>query len=330
LFIKFVQSVSRGQALVIITAKDGESLAKPLLSSGNFVTASCTLQVPSTAGQVDAILGTFLSSNNGIKVDTRRIAEQCAGFGYTPRDLNILVQRALQHSAINGNNGPLDSDFQHAFTTFRPSRFSATKEKEVSWKSIGGLKNVKQVLSQTLLWPTRYASIFKQSPLRLRSGLLLYGYPGTGKTLLASAITSLVPSLTMIRVNGPELLNKYIGASERAVRDLFARASACAPSVIFFDEFESIAPKRGGDSTGVSDRVVNQLLTLMDGAEGLEGVYIVGATSRPDLIDGALLRPGRLDKSLEFGMPDVDERREVCSVKFIVDIEGDVRECKCR
>jgi peroxin-1 len=112
-------------------------------------------------------------------------------------------------------------------------------------------------------------------------------------------------------VKGPEILNKYIGASEKSVRDLFERASAAKPCILFFDEFDSIAPKRGHDSTGVTDRVVNQMLTEMDGAEGLDGVYVLAATSRPDLIDSALLRPGRLDKSLFCNMPDASERKDI-------------------
>jgi peroxin-1 len=117
--------------------------------------------------------------------------------------------------------------------------------------------------------------------------------------------------LNFISVKGPEILNKYIGASEKSVRDLFERAQAARPCILFFDEFDSIAPKRGHDSTGVTDRVVNQLLTQMDGAEGLSGVYVLAATSRPDLIDPALLRPGRLDKSLLCDMPNHDDRADI-------------------
>ena len=139
---------------------------------------------------------------------------------------------------------------------------------------------------------------------------MLFGYPGCGKTLLASAVAREC-SLNFVSVKGPELLNKYIGASEKSIRDLFERAKAAKPCVLFFDEFDSIAPRRGHDSTGVTDRIVNQLLTEMDGAEGLDGVYVLAATSRPDLIDPALLRPGRLDKSIICGVPNESERLEV-------------------
>lgn len=203
-------------------------------------------------------------------------------------------------------------DYSQAITGFTPAslRNVTLQSSTTKWDSIGGLHTTRQVLMETLQYPTTYAPIFAKCPLRLRSGLLLYGYPGCGKTLLASAVAGEC-GLNFISVKGPEILNKYIGASEKSVRDLFERAEAARPCVLFFDEFDSIAPKRGHDSTGVTDRVVNQLLTQMDGAEGLSGVYVLAATSRPDLIDPALLRPGRLDKSLLCDMPDVEERIDI-------------------
>lgn len=148
-------------------------------------------------------------------------------------------------------------------------------------------------------------------PLRLRTGVLLFGPPGCGKTHVARAAVA-AAGARCITVKGPELLNKYIGASEAAVRAVFARARAASPCVLFFDEFDSLAPSRGADSTGVTDRVVNALLTEIDGAEGLEGVVVVAASSRPDLVDAALLRPGRLDRMVYCGPPSgADERRAV-------------------
>lgn len=161
--------------------------------------------------------------------------------------------------------------------------------------------------------------------MRLRSGILLYGYPGCGKTLLASAIAGQC-GLNFISIKGPEILNKYIGASEQSVRELFERAQAAKPCILFFDEFDSIAPKRGHDSTGVTDRVVNQMLTQMDGAEGLDGVYVLAATSRPDLIDSALLRPGRLDKSVICDMPNYEDRLDILrSITTKMDLADDVK-----
>ncbi|KAK6864609.1 ATPase [Apiospora arundinis] len=243
--------------------------------------------------------------------------------GYMPGDLLLLVSRARNEALIRSVSEGAESksldiiqlsriDFDNALKGFTPAslRNVTLQTSTTTFASIGGLRETRRVLLETLQYPTKYAPIFAQCPLRLRSGLLLYGFPGCGKTLLASAVAGEC-GLNFISVKGPEILNKYIGASEKSVRDLFERASAAKPCVLFFDEFDSIAPKRGHDSTGVTDRVVNQLLTQMDGAEGLSGVYVLAATSRPDLIDPALLRPGRLDKSLLCDFPDLDDRIDI-------------------
>lgn len=238
--------------------------------------------------------------------------------GYSPADLSLLVARARNESLIRTISSTDSSattlsitpvDFTSALKNFTPSslRNVTLTHSTTTFAAVGGLEATRNTLLETLLYPTKYAPIFKSSPLRLRSGLLLYGFPGCGKTLLASAVAGEC-NLNFISVKGPEILNKYIGASEKSVRDLFERAQAAKPCVLFFDEFDSIAPKRGHDSTGVTDRVVNQMLTQMDGAEGLDGVYVLAATSRPDLIDPALLRPGRLDKSLLCDMPTHSDR----------------------
>ena len=249
----------------------------------------------------------------------------CAGQtdGYMPRDLVLLVSRIKNEALIRSIDGEQDRtydsgivltkhDFQKAVKGFIPAslRNVTLQSSKTTFDSIGGLHETRRILLETLQYPTTYAPIFAQCPLRLRSGLLLYGYPGCGKTLLASAVAGEC-GLNFISVKGPEILNKYIGASEKSVRDLFERAESAKPCVLFFDEFDSIAPKRGHDSTGVTDRVVNQLLTQMDGAEGLSGVYVLAATSRPDLIDPALLRPGRLDKALLCDMPSFDDRLDI-------------------
>lgn len=243
--------------------------------------------------------------------------------GYMPSDLVLLVSRARNESLIRTISSTSDNDSSPALTLTPPDfanalrNFIPTSLRNVplttsttTFSSIGGLASIRTTLLETIAYPIKYAPIFAASPLRLRSGLLLYGYPGCGKTLLASAVAGEC-GLNFISVKGPEILNKYIGASEKSVRDLFERAQAAKPCVLFFDEFDAIAPKRGHDSTGVTDRVVNQMLTQMDGAEGLEGVYVLAATSRPDLIDPALLRPGRLDKSLLCDMPNREDREDI-------------------
>ncbi|KAK3677703.1 Peroxisome biosynthesis protein pex1 [Recurvomyces mirabilis] len=260
-----------------------------------------------------------------IKIDPELDLLDIAGQtdGYMPGDMHLLVSRARSEALIRSLSfTPTTdsddavilnaSDFASALKGFTPAslRGVTLHASTTTFASIGGLTQTRATLLETLQYPTTYAPLFAKCPLRLRSGLLLYGYPGCGKTLLASAVAGEC-GLNFISVKGPEILNKYIGASEKSVRDLFARAQAARPAVLFFDEFDSIAPRRGHDSTGVTDRVVNMLLTMMDGAEGLQGVYVLAATSRPDLIDPALLRPGRLDRSLICDMPDLDERLDI-------------------
>ncbi|KAJ2817506.1 Peroxisome biosynthesis protein pex1, partial [Coemansia furcata] len=224
--------------------------------------------------------------------------------GYAPADLRALYGRAAHEAAVRAVAQGADTvqvaadDLARALVGFQPLalRGVAVQTSTTRWSNIGGLVDTRRQLRETLELPARYAAVFASSPLRLRSGVLLYGFPGCGKTLLASAVAREC-GLSFVATKGPELLSKYIGSSEQAVRDLFRRAAAAAPCVLFFDEFDAIAPRRGHDNTGVTDRVVNQFLTEMDGAEGLAGVYVLAATSRPDLIDPALLRPGRLDKA---------------------------------
>ncbi|CAN7997260.1 unnamed protein product [Ixodes hexagonus] len=240
--------------------------------------------------------------------------------GCLARDLVAILDRATHSaclaSADDGDMNNLvltDDDFESALEEFCPSSLRGLNlrtEDTLSWDDAGGLEGVKKTLQEVFFWPTKYPELFANCPIRPLSGLLLYGAPGTGKTLLAGIVASEC-GVNFISIKGPELLSKYIGASEQAVRNVFQRAQSAKPCIIFFDEFDSIAPRqvqRGHDSTGVTDRVVNQLLTLLDGVETSTGVYVLAATSRPDLIDPALLRPGRLDKCLHCPLPTTEER----------------------
>lgn len=242
----------------------------------------------------------------------KQISKRCDG--YLPVDLVQLIERSIHCSFIRdaADERVLPEDFYAAQENFMPARLKgvALLQSELSWSDVGGLDEVLQALKETFEWPIKYSALFSKTCLKPRSGCLLYGPPGCGKTLLAGAMAGEL-GINFIGVKGPELLNKYIGASEQAVRDLFSRASAAAPCILFFDEFESIAPQRGHDSTGVTDRVVNQLLTQLDGVESLKGVAILAATSRPDLVDKALLRPGRLDKCLLCKLPGETERYQI-------------------
>lgn len=176
----------------------------------------------------------------------------------------------------------------------------APKIPSVSWHDVGGLQEVKREILETIQLPLEHPELLSLG-LR-RSGLLLHGPPGTGKTLLAKAVATEC-SLTFLSVKGPELINMYVGQSEENVREVFARARAAAPCIIFFDELDSLAPSRGrsGDSGGVMDRVVSQLLAELDGLHSTQDVFVIGATNRPDLLDPALLRPGRFDKLVFVG-----------------------------
>jgi len=172
------------------------------------------------------------------------------------------------------------------------------------------LEEARRALEEAVVLPARHPALFAKLPLRPRSGVLLYGPPGCGKTHLAHALAR-ATGLRIITVKGPELLDKFIGASEAAVRRVFDTAAAAAPSVLFLDEFDSLAPRRGADSTGVTDRVVNQLLCQLDGIEVLSGVAVLAASTRPDLIDPALLRPGRLDRRVLCGLPHLHARASI-------------------
>ncbi|XP_034015996.1 peroxisome biogenesis factor 1 isoform X2 [Thalassophryne amazonica] len=238
--------------------------------------------------------------------------------GYTPQDLALLLERAIHANIVKRGHSDHGlclswADFVQALKGFIPPSLWGVElhtPSGVGLEGVGGLKEVRQQLMDTIILPAKYPVLFSKLPIRHRSGILLYGAPGTGKTLLARAIAR-ESGMNFISIKGPELLSKYIGASEQRVRDVFQRAQAAKPCILFFDEFDSLAPRRGHDSTGVTDRVVNQLLTQLDGVEGLQGVYMLAATSRPDLIDPALLRPGRLDKSLYCPPPDLEARVEI-------------------
>lgn len=207
-------------------------------------------------------------------------------------------------------------DFDTAVDTARMNfadAIGAPKIPSVSWEDVGGLTNVKDALIETIQLPLERPELFAKG-MKKRSGILFYGPPGTGKTLLAKAIATEF-SLNFFSVKGPELLNMYIGESEANVRRVFQRARDARPCVVFFDELDSVAPKRGnqGDSGGVMDRIVSQLLAELDGMNGGEensgGVFVIGATNRPDLLDTALLRPGRFDKMLYLGVSDTHEKQ---------------------
>jgi len=210
-----------------------------------------------------------------------------------------------------------EDDFRDALKGIEPSalREVFVEVPDTTWENVGGLEDTKERLRETIQWPLEYPEVFESMDLESAKGVLLYGPPGTGKTLLAKAVANEANS-NFISVKGPELLNKYVGESEKGVREVFEKARSNAPTVVFFDEIDSIAGQRGRSmsDSGVGERVVSQLLTELDGIEELEDVVVVATTNRPDLIDSALLRPGRLDRHVHVPVPDEDARRAIFDV----------------
>jgi transitional endoplasmic reticulum ATPase len=208
-------------------------------------------------------------------------------------------------------------DFLGAFREMEPSalREVLVQTPNVKWEQVGGAEEAKRELRQAVEWPLKYKELYQHMRTRPPKGILLYGPPGTGKTLLAKAVAT-EANANFIAVKGPEFLSKWVGESEKAVREVFRKAREAAPAIVFFDEIDSIVPARGGGShdSGVTERLVSALLNELDGIEPLHGVLVVGATNRPDILDPALLRPGRFDKSIEVPKPDAKAREDILAI----------------
>jgi len=207
-------------------------------------------------------------------------------------------------------------DFKNAHRGIEPSamREFLIEIPKISWEDIGGLEEAKQQLQEAVEWPLTKPEVFKRMGIAPPRGILLYGPPGTGKTLLAKAVAG-ESNANFISIKGPEVMSKWVGESEKAVRELFKKARQVAPSIVFLDEIDSIAPPRGTDvGSHVTDSVVNQLLTSIDGLESMEGVVVIGATNRPDIIDPGLLRPGRFDRLVLIRSPDKKARLQIFKI----------------
>ncbi|MGQ4891158.1 MAG: CDC48 family AAA ATPase [Candidatus Njordarchaeia archaeon] len=322
---------SRGNIIVIGATNRPDALDPALRRPGRF-DREIELVVPNK----DARLEILKVHTRGVPlaedVDLEKIAE--ITHGYTGADIAALVKEAAMAALrrvlpkINLEEKALDpkileelvvtmNDFKQALKEVRASglREVAIEVPNVRWNQIGGLEEVKKRLQEMVEWPLKYREIFEYTGLKPPKGILLYGPPGTGKTLLAKAVAT-ESGANFIAVRGPEVLSKWVGESEKAIREIFRRARTYAPAVIFFDEIDAIAPRRGagfGD-THVTERIVSQLLTEMDGLEELHDVVVIAATNRPDLLDPALLRPGRFDRIVEVGMPDAEARKEIFKI----------------
>lgn len=208
------------------------------------------------------------------------------------------------------------SDFDVALKDVTPSAMREVylESPDVKWSDIGGLENFKKDLQEAVEWPMKYAEIYEKIGYSMPKGVLIHGPSGTGKTLLAKAVAT-ESEANFISVRGPELLSKWVGESERGVREVFRRARTASPCVIFFDEIDALAPIRGaGGDSMVTERVVSQLLTELDGVRSLSGVVVIAATNRVDMVDTALLRPGRFDKLLFVPLPDKDSRKKILEI----------------
>ena len=208
-------------------------------------------------------------------------------------------------------------DFQEALKIVRPSvlREVLIETPNVRWEEIGGLNSIKKELKETIEWPLKNPKVFKRLGIKPPRGVLMYGPPGTGKTLLAKAVAKETEA-NFISVKGPELLNKWVGESEKGIRRVFERARQAAPTIIFLDEIDAIAPRRGAyeGEGNVTERVVNTLLAEMDGLEELNDVIVIGATNRPDVVDPALLRPGRFDRLMLTPPPSEEGRVQILKI----------------
>lgn len=341
-FFDLVETNSEWPIIVIATNSEQKKLADNEMSSlfVHSIDMDC-LAIEDRRQLLQDLIGEISTCD----FDLKELAQKTNGFYFG--DLKALVSKAIQYSYESyaqtdcHNRSPLVLSKQHInraledMQKLHSSDVGSVNVPDVQWDDIGGHEDIKNEILDTIQLPLECPQLlsigFK------RSGILLHGPPGTGKTLLAKAAASQC-SLNFLSVKGPELINMFVGQSEENVRNVFARARKCAPAVIFFDELDSLAPKRGnsGDSGGVMDRVVSQLLAEMDCINKANDVFIIGATNRPDLLDSALLRPGRFDRLLYVGIAeDTKSRLDILNAltrKFVFDSDVDLKvlESKCR
>ncbi|XP_072644595.1 ATPase family gene 2 protein homolog A isoform X6 [Canis lupus baileyi] len=322
---------SEGQVLVLGATNRPHALDAALRRPGRF-DKEIEIGVPNAADRLD-ILQKLLQRVPHLLTEVELLQLANSAHGYVGADLKALCNEAglyalrrvlnkqpnLSDSKMAGLVKITLNDFLQGMNDIRPSamREVAIDVPNVSWSDIGGLENIKLKLKQAVEWPLKHPESFIRMGIQPPKGVLLYGPPGCSKTMIAKALAN-ESGLNFLAIKGPELMNKYVGESERAVREIFRKARAVSPSIIFFDELDALAIERGSSSGAgnVADRVLAQLLTEMDGIEQLKDVTILAATNRPDRIDKALMRPGRIDRIIYVPLPDAATRREILNLQF--------------
>ncbi len=322
---------SRGK-VVVIAASNVPNLLDPALRRPGRFDREIEIGVPSKEGRLDILKIHTRNMPLSKNVNLKEIAAITHGFvgadlaSLCKESAMIVLRRVLPELRLQEEE-PIPKelleklmitrkDFKEALKVVRPSamREVLVEIPNVKWEDIGGLEDVKQELIEAVEWPIKHPDAFRRLGVTPPKGMLLYGAPGTGKTMLAKAVAT-ESEANFIQVKGPELLSKWLGESEKAVREVFKKARQTSPTIIFFDEIDSLAPRRGMSADShATERVVNQLLTEMDGLEDLYDVVIIAATNRPDIIDPAVLRPGRFDRMILTTIPEEKERLEIIKV----------------
>jgi transitional endoplasmic reticulum ATPase len=322
---------ARGK-LVVIGATNRPNAVDPALRRPGRFDREIEIGIPDEDGRYDILQIHTRGMPLTEDVDLQAIAKVTHGF--VGADLEALSKEAAMRSLrrilpeINMEQSKIpvevlnkikitNKDFENSLKDVQPSamREVQIQRPNIKWEEIGGLTEVKEELAEAIEWPLKHADLFSKADVKPPKGLLLYGPPGTGKTMIAKAVAT-TSEANFISVKGPELLSKWVGESEKGVREIFRKARQAAPCIVFFDELDAVAPRRGrskGDAH-VTERVISQMLTEMDGLEDLKGVVVIGATNRPDIIDEALLRPGRFDRILEVPFPDKDAIKEILKI----------------
>ncbi|CDM93197.1 MAG: AAA family ATPase [Limnospira sp. PMC 1291.21] len=323
--LSLMDGFSQNKGVILLGATNRPDHLDPALRRPGRFDREIQFRVPDINGRKEILEVLTRAMPLDDSVDLEFIADHTVGF--VGADLKAVCQKAA-YTALRRQVPSIDmqipediaveqSDFLQALKEIKPAvlRSMEVEVPHVEWEDIGGLETIKQTLRESVEGALLYPELYKETKARAPKGILLWGPPGTGKTLLAKAVASQARA-NFIGINGPDLLSRWVGASEQAVRELFAKARQADPCVIFIDELDTLAPARGtytGDS-GVSNRVVGQLLTELDGLESGSNILVIGATNRPDAIDPALLRAGRLDLQLKVDLPNLDSRFKILQV----------------